>query len=175
MAHAHFASQPRHSEIFPILGGLADNGGEHHGSHSRSLTGKRIIRALVGLAVVIFVFGWLLPQVIDYELIWEAISGLTWGDLILLTALSLLRVPTEARSIFSKARRSAPNSSPANWINQPTKNQVVLGTKRRNGQDQTSDQRPLSWRSTRSFASPQAVQSRPIHDSKAIEILSSKI
>ncbi len=59
-------------------------------------TGKRIIRALVGLAVVIFVFGWLLPQVIDYELIWEAISGLTWGDLILLTALSLLRVPTEA-------------------------------------------------------------------------------
>ena len=57
---------------------------------------KRIVRVLVGLVVLVFIFGWLLPQFIDYELIWEAVSGLTWGDLILLTALSLLRVPTEA-------------------------------------------------------------------------------
>ena len=62
----------------------------------KASTGKRIVRALLGVAGLVFIFGWLLPQFIDYELIWEAISGLTAGDLILLAALAMIRVPTEA-------------------------------------------------------------------------------
>ncbi|MGI9611264.1 MAG: lysylphosphatidylglycerol synthase domain-containing protein [Acidimicrobiales bacterium] len=57
---------------------------------------RRVLRVVVVIALLIFVFGWLLPRFIDYELIGEAISGLTWFDLVLLLTLSALRVPTEA-------------------------------------------------------------------------------
>lgn len=47
-------------------------------------------------AILVLVFGWLLPQLIDYELVWEALRNLTWEQLFVLLALSILRVPTEA-------------------------------------------------------------------------------
>jgi len=59
-------------------------------------TKKRVTRALVMIAVLVFVFGWLLPQIIDYQLVWDALTNLTWTDLIVLSLLSILRVPTEA-------------------------------------------------------------------------------
>lgn len=64
-------------------------------STERSL-GKRILRGAVIVAVLVFVFGWLLPQIIDYELVWTALTNLTAMDLVVLTVLSLLRIPTEA-------------------------------------------------------------------------------
>ena len=65
----------------------------------RPSTGKRIVRYLVIAAALVFVFGWLLPQIIDYELIWEAITGLTLLQLLVLSALTIIRIPTEAMII----------------------------------------------------------------------------
>jgi uncharacterized membrane protein YbhN (UPF0104 family) len=62
----------------------------------RSSTGNRLVRAAVVVGVLVFVFGWLLPQIIDYELVWEALTSLTLTDLLVLTLLSALRIPTEA-------------------------------------------------------------------------------
>ena len=39
--------------------------------------GKRIMRVVVIMAILVVVFGWLLPQIIDYELVWDALTGLT--------------------------------------------------------------------------------------------------
>jgi len=58
--------------------------------------GHRVVRALAIIAVLAFVFGWLLPQFIDYQLVWDAITGLSWAQLLALLALTILRVPTEA-------------------------------------------------------------------------------
>jgi uncharacterized protein (TIRG00374 family) len=58
--------------------------------------GKRLLRAAAVAGVLVFVFGWLLPQIIDYKLVWEALTSLTLTDLLVLTLLSALRIPTEA-------------------------------------------------------------------------------
>jgi uncharacterized membrane protein YbhN (UPF0104 family) len=58
--------------------------------------GKRLLRAGAFVAVLVFVFGWLIPQIIDYELVWDALTSLTLTDLLVLTLLSALRIPTEA-------------------------------------------------------------------------------
>ena len=65
-------------------------------SGDRPSAGKRVVRILIVVAVFVVVFGWLLPQFIDYKLVWEAIKGLTWGQLIVLVLLAVIRVPTEA-------------------------------------------------------------------------------
>jgi uncharacterized membrane protein YbhN (UPF0104 family) len=57
---------------------------------------RRAVRFVVIVALLLFVFGWLLPQIIDYELIWDAMTNLTATDLVWLVVLSVLRVPTEA-------------------------------------------------------------------------------
>ncbi|MGI9585604.1 MAG: hypothetical protein ACR2N7_08445, partial [Acidimicrobiia bacterium] len=57
---------------------------------------KRLTRTAVIVVVLVVVFGWLLPQIIDYELVWEALTNLTATDLLLLTLLFTLRIPTEA-------------------------------------------------------------------------------
>jgi uncharacterized membrane protein YbhN (UPF0104 family) len=58
--------------------------------------GKRIVRILVIVAVLVIMFGWLLPQIIDYQLVWDALTGLTLEQLLVLSLLGLVRVPTEA-------------------------------------------------------------------------------
>jgi uncharacterized membrane protein YbhN (UPF0104 family) len=61
---------------------------------------KSVLQRLVGLAVkvavLVFIFGILLPLFIDYRAVFDAIAGLSWWQLLLLLTLSLLRVPTEA-------------------------------------------------------------------------------
>ncbi len=51
--------------------------------------------ALMILALV-FVFGWLLPQFIDYDEVWEALTELETTEMVVLVGLALARVPTEA-------------------------------------------------------------------------------
>ena len=58
--------------------------------------GKRLLRAAAVASALVFVFGWLLPQIIDYKLVWEALTSLTLTNLLVLTLLSALRIPTEA-------------------------------------------------------------------------------
>lgn len=59
-------------------------------------TKRRVIRGLVVVVVLVVVFGSLLPQLIDYDLIWDALTNLTLTDLLVLSVLAILRVPTEA-------------------------------------------------------------------------------
>jgi uncharacterized membrane protein YbhN (UPF0104 family) len=47
-------------------------------------------------AVLIAVFGWLLPQLIDYEEVWDALSQLDGWEVLVLLGLGLARVPSEA-------------------------------------------------------------------------------
>ncbi len=48
---------------------------------------------IAGLAVV---FGWLLPQFIDYDQVWAALTELDGWEVIVLVGLGLARIPTEA-------------------------------------------------------------------------------
>jgi uncharacterized membrane protein YbhN (UPF0104 family) len=47
-------------------------------------------------AALALVFGWLLPQVIDYQEVWEALTELDGWEMLVLFGLGLARVPTEA-------------------------------------------------------------------------------
>jgi uncharacterized membrane protein YbhN (UPF0104 family) len=57
---------------------------------------QRIKGPLITLVALVVVFGWLLPQIIDYGAVVDALRSLTWANLALLTALTALRVVTEA-------------------------------------------------------------------------------
>jgi uncharacterized protein (TIRG00374 family) len=57
---------------------------------------QRLVRLAVQVAVLVFIFGILLPLFIDYRAVFDAIARLSWWQLLLLLTLSLLRVPTEA-------------------------------------------------------------------------------
>lgn len=59
-------------------------------------TKHRVRNALIMVAVFVVVFGWLLPQLIDYQLVWDALTELTLQDLVVLSILGIVRVPTEA-------------------------------------------------------------------------------
>ena len=48
------------------------------------------------VVALVVVFGWVLPQFIDYEQVWHAVKQLDAWELIALVVLALARVPTEA-------------------------------------------------------------------------------
>jgi hypothetical protein len=48
------------------------------------------------VAALVVIFGWLLPQFIDYQEVWEAITELDGWEVLVLLALGLARIPTEA-------------------------------------------------------------------------------
>jgi uncharacterized membrane protein YbhN (UPF0104 family) len=48
------------------------------------------------VAALALVFGWLLPQFIDYEEVWEALAQLDAWEVLVLVGLGLARVPSEA-------------------------------------------------------------------------------
>ena len=48
------------------------------------------------IAVLTVVFGWLLPQFIDYQQVWDAVTELDGWEVVVLVGLGLARVPTEA-------------------------------------------------------------------------------
>jgi uncharacterized membrane protein YbhN (UPF0104 family) len=58
--------------------------------------GRKALRWLLIAVGLVVVFGWLLPQFIDYGLVWDAITSLSWQQLLVLLLLTTLRVPTEA-------------------------------------------------------------------------------
>jgi uncharacterized membrane protein YbhN (UPF0104 family) len=57
---------------------------------------RRILRPLLLVVLLAFVFGWLLPQFIDYQEVWETLGELDAREVVVLLALALARVPTEA-------------------------------------------------------------------------------
>ena len=57
---------------------------------------KRLLKPALMIAALVVVFGWLLPQFIDYEEVWEALTLLDAWEVVILIGLALARVPTEA-------------------------------------------------------------------------------
>ena len=57
---------------------------------------RRLLRPALVIAALALVFGWLLPQFIDYEEVWDALTELDGWEAVVLLGLGLGRVPTEA-------------------------------------------------------------------------------
>ena len=57
---------------------------------------RRALKPVIVTAALALVFGWLLPQYIDYQEVWEALTRLDAWELLVLLGLALTRVPTEA-------------------------------------------------------------------------------
>ncbi len=57
---------------------------------------RRLLRPLLLVAALVIVFGWLLPQFIDYQDVWEALGQLDGWELVVLLGLGLTRVLSEA-------------------------------------------------------------------------------
>lgn len=51
---------------------------------------KSLIAALIGLAIAVLIFGFVLPQVIDYQTVWETIKSLEPIDFVILIGAGLL-------------------------------------------------------------------------------------
>ena len=57
---------------------------------------RRLVRTLLVAAALVVVFAWLLPQFIDYDDVWDALTELDVWMVLALLGLGLARVPTEA-------------------------------------------------------------------------------
>ena len=57
---------------------------------------RRLLRPALAVAALAVVFGWLLPQFIDYQQVWDAVTELDGWEVVVLLGLGLARVPTEA-------------------------------------------------------------------------------
>jgi len=56
---------------------------------------KRIISIVIWVGLLVLVFGLLLPQIIDYGAVWDAIKRLTLPEIAVLTALGFCHMATE--------------------------------------------------------------------------------
>ncbi len=57
---------------------------------------RRLLRPALLIAALVAIFGLLLPQFIDYEEVWEALTQLDAWEVAILLGIGLARVPTEA-------------------------------------------------------------------------------
>ena len=73
---------------------------------------RRALRPALGLVALALVFGWLLPQFIDYQEVWEALAELDGREVAVLLGLALARVPTEALMYRASAGAWSPAGKP---------------------------------------------------------------
>lgn len=52
---------------------------------------KRLLPIVLGLGIVIFLFGWVLPQFIDYDAVFRAIGNISWWEWAALIIIAALR------------------------------------------------------------------------------------
>ncbi len=57
---------------------------------------RRALRPALVLVALVLVFAWLLPQFIDYQEVWDALTELDGREVVVLLGLGLARSPTEA-------------------------------------------------------------------------------
>jgi uncharacterized membrane protein YbhN (UPF0104 family) len=57
---------------------------------------RRALRPVLIVVALVVVFGWVLPQFIDYDDVWDALAQLNGWEVLVMLALGLARVPTEA-------------------------------------------------------------------------------
>jgi uncharacterized membrane protein YbhN (UPF0104 family) len=56
---------------------------------------KRLLPIVIGVGIMVFLFGWVLPQFIDYEAVFRAIGTISALEWVLLIAVALLRIVPE--------------------------------------------------------------------------------
>jgi len=64
--------------------------------HPNKTLRQRLVSIAIQVALLVFIFGILLPIFIDYQAVFDAITGLSWWQFLVMFALALIRVPTEA-------------------------------------------------------------------------------
>jgi uncharacterized membrane protein YbhN (UPF0104 family) len=57
---------------------------------------RRALKPALVIVALAIVFGWLLPQFIDYAEVWDALTELDGWEVLVLLGLGIVRVPTEA-------------------------------------------------------------------------------
>ena len=57
---------------------------------------RRLLRPALVIAALAVVFGWVLPQFIDYQQVWDALTELDAWEVLVLLGLGFARVPSEA-------------------------------------------------------------------------------
>ena len=55
---------------------------------------RRLLKPAIMAGALVVVFGWLLPQFIDYGEVWDALTQLDAWEIVALLGLGLARVPT---------------------------------------------------------------------------------
>lgn len=63
---------------------------------SKEALWKRLLPIVLSLALVVFIFGWLLPQYIDYDAVFRAIGKVRFGEWMLLVLFAAIRLIPEA-------------------------------------------------------------------------------
>jgi uncharacterized membrane protein YbhN (UPF0104 family) len=76
----------------PAARALTDSGRRE----GEALTTRRLLVAAAGLAIVLATFAFLLPQIADYEDVWDVVRELSWGWLAALGVAALVNVATFA-------------------------------------------------------------------------------
>lgn len=69
--------------------------------HERKAKRRQRIQVLIAIGLLVFIFGVLLPQFIDYGQVWEAIKILSTEQLLVLLLLGLVRIPIIAAQYAS--------------------------------------------------------------------------
>lgn len=62
----------------------------------RTIRRRQVIEIGVSLALLVLLFGVILPQVIDYEQVWESVKSLTFGEFFVLFLLGFVRIGVSA-------------------------------------------------------------------------------
>lgn len=66
----------------------------HHDHFRRWFSPKRIVEALVAVAVVAAIFVWVLPRIASYGEVWETIAAMTWLEVTTLVLFGLWNLAT---------------------------------------------------------------------------------
>ena len=55
---------------------------------------RRLLRPALVIAALAVVLGWLLPQFVDYQQVWEALTELDAWEVAVMLGVGLARIPT---------------------------------------------------------------------------------
>src|SRR5687767_5821516 len=72
------------------MGVVSEQAAEKH----KAFTWKRAVSGLISLAIIVFIFGWVIPRFADYGEIWAAMQGLTAIELWSLVGVTLFNLVT---------------------------------------------------------------------------------
>lgn len=74
---------------------------EAEAEHAPRARRRQLIQAAIAVAVLLVIFGVLLPQLIDYDAVWEVATSLSAEQALVLLLLGLIRIPVVAAQYAS--------------------------------------------------------------------------